>query len=148
MARKLKRDEKYMSEQLIFDTSVWIDFLRNKTNPEADLLTDYIQSNHPVILIPTIVQELLQGIRDDTQYLHIRDILSYFTILEIPPLQAAIGAAELYRFLRKKGLTIRKSNDCLIAFHAINSSITLVHSDNDFELISKHSKLKTWKTRV
>jgi predicted nucleic acid-binding protein len=100
-----------MSEQLIFDTSVWIDFLRNRRSPGADLLTDYISGNHPVILIPTIIQEVLQGIRDDGQFGHIKDIFSYFTILQIPPVQAAIGAAELYRFLRKKGLTIRKSND-------------------------------------
>jgi predicted nucleic acid-binding protein len=136
-----------MSQQLLFDTSVWIDFLRNKHNPEADLLTDYISGNQPVVLIPTIIQEILQGIRDDAQYAHIKDILSYFTVLQIPPVQAAIGAAELYRFLRKKGLTIRKSNDCLIAFHAIDFSIPLVHSDNDFEIISKYSKLKTWKGR-
>ncbi len=136
-----------MSQPLIFDTSVWIDFLRNKRCAGADLLTEYISNNHPIILIPTIVQGVLQGIRDDSQYEHIKDILSYFTILQIPPLQAAFGAAELYRFLRKKGLTIRKSNDCLIAFYAIDSSISLVHSDKDFEIISRHSKLKTWKGR-
>jgi predicted nucleic acid-binding protein len=52
-----------------------------------------------------------------------------------------------YRSLRKKGLTIRKSNDCLIAFYAIEFSIPLVHLDNDFDLISSHSKLKTWQSR-
>lgn len=134
-----------MNQQLIFDTSVWIDFLRDKRNSGADLLTDYISGNHPVILTPTIIQEVLQGIREDSQFEYIKDILSYFTILQIPPVQAAVGAAELYRLLRKKGLTIRKSNDCLIAFHAIFSSIPLVHSDKDFEIISKHSKLKTWR---
>ncbi len=134
-----------MSEPLIFDTSVWIDFLRNKNNPPSDLLTSYIEKNDQVLLTPTILQEVLQGIRDDAQYQHIREILSYFTTLQHPPIQAAVGAAELYRSLRKKGLTIRKSNDCLIAFYAIEFSIALVHSDSDFDLISKHTKLKTWK---
>ena len=134
-----------MSDRLIFDTSVWIDFLRNKTTPEVHLLGNYIENNHPVILIPTIIQEVLQGIRDDSQYRQIKDILSYFTILQLPPVQAAIGAAELYRSLRKKGLTIRKSNDCLIAFYAIEFSIPLAHSDNDFDVISSQSKLKIWK---
>ena len=103
-----------MSEPLIFDTSVWIDFLKNKGNPEADLLTSYIDRDDQVLLIPTILQEVLQGIREDKQYTHVKEIFSYFTVLQIPPVQAAIGAAELYRGLRKKGLTIRKSNDCLI----------------------------------
>jgi len=133
-----------MSEPLIFDTSVWIDFLRGKSNPQVDLLTLYIDHNDQVLLIPTILQEVLQGIREDTQYRQIKEIFSYFTVLQLPPVQAAIGAAELYRGLRKKGLTIRKSNDCLIAFYAIEFSTPLVHLDSDFEFVSKHSKLKTW----
>lgn len=136
-----------MSDPLIFDTSVWIDFLRNKSNPLSDLLTSYIEKNDQVLLTPTILQEVLQGIRDDAQYRHIKEILSYFTTLQLPPIQAAVGAAELYRSLRKKGLTIRKSNDCLIAFYAIEFSTSLVHSDSDFDLISKYTKLKTWKPR-
>jgi predicted nucleic acid-binding protein len=134
-----------MSEPLIFDTSIWVDFLRNKSTPAADLLADYIDHNDEVMLVPTILQEILQGIREDVQYRHIKDILSYFTVLQTSPVQAAIGAAELYRTLRKKGLTIRKSNDCLIAFYAIEFSTTLVHADDDFDLISKHSRLKIWK---
>jgi len=134
-----------MSGQLIFDTSVWIDFLRYKSTPASDLLADYIDHNDQVILVPTIIQEVLQGIRENRQYNHIKDILSYFTVLQVPPVHAAIGAAELYRTLRKKGLTIRKSNDCLIAFYAIEFSTPLVHSDSDFDLISRHSKLKTWR---
>ena len=136
-----------MSDPLIFDTSVWIDFLQNKSNPPSNLLTTYIEGNDQVLLTPTILQEVLQGIRDDAQYRHIKDILSYFTTLQLSPIAAAVGSADLYRSLRKKGLTIRKSNDCLIAFYAIEFSTTLVHSDSDFDLISKHTKLKTWKAR-
>lgn len=136
-----------MSEPLIFDTSVWIDFLRNKSNPPSDLLTSYIEKNDQVLLTPTILQEVLQGIRDDAKYEHIKDIFSYFTTLQLPPIHAAVGAAGLYRSLRKKGVTIRKSNDCLIAFYAIEFSTALVHLDSDFDLITKHAKLKTWRPR-
>jgi predicted nucleic acid-binding protein len=145
MGGQLKGYAQHMNQQIIFDTSVWIDFLRNKNTPEADLLTDYIANNYPLVLIPTIIQEVLQGIRDDAQYRQIKDILSYITTLQLPPIQAAIGAAELYRSLRKKGLTIRKSNDCLIAFYAIEFSTPLAHADNDFDLIGAHSKLKIWR---
>jgi predicted nucleic acid-binding protein len=134
-----------MREPLLFDTSVWIDFLRNKSNPQSDILTAYIEKDDQVLLVPTILQEILQGIRDDGQYQHIKEILSYFTVLQLPPVQTAVGAAELYRLLRKKGLTIRKSNDCLIAYYAIEFSMPLVHVDSDFDLIGKHTKLKTWK---
>jgi len=136
-----------MSDPLIFDTSIWIDFLQNKSKPSTDLLTSYIEGNDQVLLTPTILQEVLQGIRGDAQYRHIKEILSYFTTLQLPPIQAAVGSADLYRSLRKKGLTIQKSNDCLIAFYAIEFSTTLVHSDSDFDLIGKYTKLKTWKPR-
>jgi len=135
-----------MSEPMIFDTSVWIDFLKNKRNSATDLLAEYIERNDQVLLVPTILQEILQGIRQDAQYNHIKDILSYFTVLQIPTVQAAIGAADLYWALRKKGLAIRKSNDCMIAYYAIAFSTALVHADSDFYLISKHSSLKTWRT--
>jgi predicted nucleic acid-binding protein len=137
-----------MNGPLIFDTSVWIEFLGNKNTPGANLLTSYISNDEQVLLIPTIIQEVLQGIREDIQYQKIKDSFSYFTVLQLPPIQAAVGAAELYRMLRKKGLTIRKSNDCLIAYYAIEFSIPLVHSDNYFELIVQHSKLKTLKSRL
>jgi len=133
-----------MSEQLIFDTSVWIDFLRGRNTPQVSLLDNYIGNNHPVVLTPTILQETLQGIREDDQYSHIKELLNYFTMLQLPPVQAAIGAAELYRSLRKKGVTIRKSNDCMIAYYAIVAAIPLVHTDQDFELISRHSGLRLW----
>jgi predicted nucleic acid-binding protein len=136
-----------MSDPLIFDTSVWIDLLRYKSNPASDLLAECIDHNDETMLTPTILQEILQGIRKDRQYEHLKDMLSYFPMLQLPPSIAAVGAAELYRSLRKKGLTIRKSNDCLIAFYAIEFSIPLVHLDNDFDLISSHSKLKTWKSK-
>jgi len=133
-----------MKEPLIFDTSIWIDFFKNSASDKVDLLASYIENNEQILLTPTIIQEILQGIREDKQYRQIKDILFYMEILELPPVQAAIGAAELYRSLRKKGLTIRKSNDCLIAFYAIEFSLKLVHADSDFDLIAKHSPLKSW----
>lgn len=134
-----------MNEPLIFDTSVWIDFLRKGDSPAADLLTSYLEHNDQIFLTPTIIQEILQGIRADKQHQHIKEVLSYFSILQFPPAQAAIESADLYRSLRKKGVTIRKSNDCLIAFFAIEFSIPLVHLDSDFDLISQHSNLKIWQ---
>jgi predicted nucleic acid-binding protein len=133
-----------MKEPLIFDTSAWIDFFNGKNTDKVNLLASYIENNDRLLLTPTIVQEILQGIRDDKQYRKIKNILSYIEILELPQVEATISAAELYRSLRKRGLTIRKSNDCLIAIYAIEFSIKLVHSDSDFDLISKHSHLKTW----
>jgi predicted nucleic acid-binding protein len=134
-----------MNVPLLFDTSVYIDFLNKKTTPEANLLVHYIEEDKQVLLTPTILQEILQGIRDDFKYLQIKEMLSYFTILELPPIQAAVGAADLYRSLRKKGATIRKSNDCLIAYYALEFSCSMVHTDSDFDQINRHIGLKIVK---
>jgi len=134
-----------MSAPLLFDTSVWIDFLNKNDTPQAVLLEEYIKTDSEVLLTPTILQEILQGIRDDKKYAEIKEVLSYYTLLELPPKRTAIGTAELFRSLRKKGVTIRKSNDCLTAYYAISFSIPLVHADRDFDYICKYSKLKVWE---
>ncbi|WP_429051565.1 type II toxin-antitoxin system VapC family toxin [Chitinophaga sp. W3I9] len=87
----------------------------------------------------------MQGIRDDNQHQKVKETFRRFTRLEIAPMAAAIGASSLFRSLRKKGITIRKSNDCVIAFYAMSFDLEVVHNDSDFELISTHSELKTWK---
>ncbi len=65
-----------MSHPLIFDTSVWIDFLNNKDTPTASLLEHYISLDEQVVLTPTILQEILQGIRDDARYRQVKCINS------------------------------------------------------------------------
>lgn len=63
-------------------------------------------------------------------------------MLQLNPIEAAIGAADLYRTLRKKGVTIRKPNDCLIAHYAIFYDIPLLHNDIDFGQIAQHTPLR------
>lgn len=136
-----------MKEPLIFDTSVWVDFLNKKDTPASKLLEAYIIADETIFLTPTLLQEILQGIRDDKKYQQIKEILSFFPLLDLSPREAAIGAAELYRSLRKRGVTIRKSNDCLIAFYAIWFSVSVAHTDRDFDQISTKSELKVYHVK-
>jgi predicted nucleic acid-binding protein len=132
-------------EPLLADTSVWIDFFRGKKTWQCKILINYIEFNEPLVLCPIIIQEILQGIRNDDTYDKIKENLFSFEIFSIDPIESALGAAELYRMLRKKGTTIRKSNDCLIAYYAIHYKIKLLHKDIDFEKIAFNSSLKTVK---
>jgi len=65
-------------------------------------------------------------------------------MLRFDPIDASIGASEIYRTGRKIGITIRKSNDCLIAWHAIEALIPVLSSDWDFEKIRQFTSLKTY----
>ena len=111
-----------MKSPLLADTSVWINFFKGNKSKEVTILTTYIENDNPIFLCPTIVQEILHGINNDKQFREIKKYLLAFKILNDDGLEMAISAANLYRSLRKKGITIRKSNDCLIAQYAINHS--------------------------
>lgn len=130
---------------MLVDTSVWIDFFNGKKNFQSELLKNLLVEEEIIFITPTIIQEILQGIRDDEQYLKVKDSITSLEILNIDSVDASIGAADLYRELRKKGITIKKSNDCLIAFHALYFNIEMLHKDSDFDLIAKQTKLKVVK---
>ena len=128
----------------IFDTTIWVDYFHGVSNLKTDFLHHSI-ANKNVCMIGIIVQEVLQGVKSDSQY---RDIKSHFYTLPSlpePTFETYTTAAQLYRSLRKKGVTIRKANDCLIACYAIHFSLELCHNHSDFDLISENSSLKIWK---
>ena len=128
--------------KILVDTSVWIDALNGRATKGAKLLAELIERDAPIVTCPIIIQEILQGFRNDEDFKKVKEILSGFELLVIDPIDAAYGAAMLYRDMRKKGISIRKSNDCLIAFFAIYNQAQLLHNDADFNRIAKHSSLK------
>lgn len=129
-----------MTEPIIVDTSVWIDFFRGNETAEVRLFSEYLQNNDPVFICPVIIQEILQGIKNDEEYNLIKSYLFVLNVLNDDGIEVAIGAAEIYRNLRQKGKTIRKSNDCIIAWYAIKYSLKILHSDRDFDTILNSSK--------
>ena len=143
MGRQLGRNEIDEMKQVLVDTSVWIDFFNEKTlSPKSEILQDLIENNDVVYICPTIYQEILQGIRNDNTFEDIKNILQDFNMLKLNIMDVTNKAIEIYRKLRKSGITIRKSNDCLIAAYAILGDLYLLHKDRDFEEIAKQIKLK------
>ncbi len=127
-----------MKQAILVDTSVWINFFNGINSPQVNILTSYIEDENPIYVNPTIIQEVLQGVRSDQQYKKIKESLLALNVLNEDALKMAISSAKLYRSLRKKGITIRKSNDCLIAQHAIMYNLPILHQDRDFDLILKN----------
>ena len=130
-------------KHVLVDTSVWIDFFNEKTtSPKSEILQRSINNNDVIYICPTIYQEILQGIRDDNTFEDIKTILQDFNMLKFNVMELTNLAIEIYRKLRKSGITIRKSNDCLIAAYAILGDLYLLHKDRDFEEISNQFNLK------
>jgi predicted nucleic acid-binding protein len=130
-------------KNIIVDTSVWIDFFNKKNiSPETVILKKLIEDNKQFYICPVIYQEVLQGIRDNNLFEKIKKILLKHNMVDIDIIEATNKAVDIYRTLRKKGITIRKSMDCLIASYAIIGKMYLLHKDSDFTGIAKEFKLK------
>lgn len=128
----------------LYDSSVWIDFKKGVSSPQTDQLDHDLLFNQ-VCICPIIIQEVLQGIRLDREFSQPKVDFLRLSVLAWNATEAAISAAELYRFLRQRGATIRKPNDCLIAAFALHFEVELCHNDRDFDLIATHTSLKIWK---
>jgi len=126
---------------VLVDTTVWIDFFVDRDEPHVATLQELIENEEDISLCGVILAEVLQGIRSDTEFFKTKE---YFGDLIFLPMRQAnfLRAAEVYRSLRKKGITIRKPVDCMIASVAIEYDIHLLHNDRDFDHIAKHSSLR------
>jgi predicted nucleic acid-binding protein len=129
---------------MIFDSSVWINYLTGKGNSETNLLDGFLATGIVQHVCPPIIQEVLQGIKDSADYQKTRNILFLIDFLQLDSYYVAEEGAQIYRALRKKGVTLQKPNDCLIAFYAIHFKLELVHNDKDFDKIAKHTSLKVY----
>ena len=127
---------------ILVDTSVWIDFFNNKNSVHSNLLASFIENDEKIFICPVIYQEILQGIRDDKKCEKIKRIILNFNILNDNIMFITNEAVNLYRSLRKKGITIRKSVDCLIASYALANNLHLFFIDKDFENIYKNTEMK------
>ena len=143
MGGQFGRNEINEMKHVLVDTSVWIDFFNEKTmSPQSEILQRSIKNNDVIYICPTIYQEILQGIRDDKTFEDIKTILQDFNMLKFNIIELTNLAIEIYRNLRKAGITIRKSNDCLIAAYAILGDLYLLHKDRDFEKMTNQFNLK------
>lgn len=116
---------------ILVDTSVWIDYFNGKTNKHTDKLHELL-STEQVIMGDIILAEILQGFRKDSDYKKAREALGCLNCYSISNKKIAIKSAENFRYLRKKGFTIRKTTDMLIGTYCIENKIPLLHNDKDF----------------
>lgn len=123
---------------ILVDTSAWIEFLRDTGSPICarvdELLAEEIATCQPVRM------ELLAGARDEQHLRSLRGLLARATTLETLPTDYE-DAATLYRVCRRRGETVRKLIDCLIAAHAIRARLPLLHADADFDVLARHAGL-------
>ncbi len=130
---------------VIVDTSVWVDFFISKQVDHVNTLEAVIKNEEDICICGIVLTEVLQGIKLEKEYKKTKE---YFKDLIYLPMDYStyLKSAEIYRSLRKRGTTIRRVLDCLIASVAIENNIPILHNDKDFIEIEKYSKLKILNT--
>jgi len=131
---------------IVVDTAAWIDYFNGVSAPHTDLL-DLELSRSRIVTGDLIIAELLQGFRDEREYQEAKRIMDTLEYRDMVGKEIAIAAAQNFRTLRRKGITVRKTIDVLIATFCIENDFELIHNDRDFEGMGKELGLRSPSTR-
>ena len=126
---------------ILVDTTVWIDFFIGRSVSHVASLESLLEQEEDLCICGIILTEVLQGVRKESEYVKIKELFNSLIFLPMS-YETFFHSAEIYRKLRQKGITIRKSMDCMIAVVAIENNIPLLHNDKDFIPIEKYYNLK------
>ncbi len=129
---------------ILVDTTVWVDFFAGRPSLHVAALEQFLRTGEDIYICGIVLAEVLQGIRSDSEYTKTKD---YFESLVFLPMthDTFLRSSQVYRALRKKGITIRAPLDCMIASVAIEHGVPLLHNDRDFDKIANHTDLKVVK---
>ena len=128
---------------VLVDTSVWSLLFRKKgsaDHPEVYILTSLLRQTEDVALTGSILQEILQAFRSETEFRRVSGFFEPFPIIGLER-DDFITAAKLHRQCASNGVAA-STVDCQIAVAAIRNGYLLLTADKDFEHIAKHSQLK------
>src|SRR4051794_37478198 len=121
------------SANVLVDSSVWIDYF-NGEKESVETLNSLIRSGR-VVVCGMIMQEVLQGSRDEKAFAKLKKQMSLWEPVAEEPADF-VEAARIFARLRWKGMTIPPT-DCLIAAVAIRLNLLFYARDGDFDHIAQ-----------
>jgi predicted nucleic acid-binding protein len=127
---------------ILADTSVWIDYFNGHTSENTEML-DVALDRDTVVIGDIIFLEILQGFRYDNDYRRAKAKLGVLEHYEMLGKTMVTKCAANYRALRRKGITVRKTTDLIIATFCIENKLPLLHADRDFDPFEKHLSLRS-----
>ena len=95
-----------------------------------------------ILLGDIVLLELLQGAQNEGHAANLQKRLSAFNVVSMLSPEIAIKAAENFRRLRSKGITVRKSADLIIGTYCMEHGHSLLHADRDFNPMAEHLGLR------
>ena len=130
---------------LVVDSSVWIDYFADRPVAACDELDRLLQDGHTRLVVPDLVlYEVLRGFRHERAMRQARLLLLTLSVESCGGEDVALAAAEHYRHLRARGVTVRSGIDVMIAAFCIDRDYLLLHSDRDYDAMAAHRGLRVW----
>lgn len=117
------------------DTSVWVDFFNGYRSPQSIALATFLDQGDEVATCGVVLAEFFQGLRSARS---VRELSPYFremACLAPSEPETYFRAAELFRGLRARGVTVRSTIDCLIVCLAAQHGYLLLAKDRDIQSI-------------
>jgi predicted nucleic acid-binding protein len=132
---------KKIQSTIIVDASVLIDYLADRITPE----TNWLERNfgrRRIGITTLILTEVLQGIREEDRFVETLGVLERLAIFPVADRELAVRSARNYRALRRRGITIRNTIDCITATFCIREGLELLHNDRDFDAFEEYLDLE------
>ena len=126
---------------VLVDTSVWIDYFNGTRTRRTDLL-DLLFGTGTILIGDLILTELLQGFVRDADYQQAESLLSEVPCATLGGRPIALQAAQHYRTLRRRGVTVRKTIDVVIGTFCIVHDHELLHAERDFDVMARYLGLR------
>lgn len=126
---------------ILVDSSVWIDFFRNRPSVQAEWL-DRNLGVESLVVGDLILAEVLRRFRDDRGFNEARRMLARLNQVTLGGEDIAVESAQNLRKLRARGVTVRGTVDVIIATRCLSEGFRLLHSDRDFDAFEEHLGLQ------
>jgi len=127
---------------IMVDSSVWIDYFNGTTTMASEKL-DSLLGARPIATGDLILIEVLQGFNSDSDFITAKSLMCALPVHNMVGHEISLKSVDNFRLLRKKGITVRKTVDILIATYCIENQLVLLHSDKDFLPFQQYLGLQT-----
>jgi predicted nucleic acid-binding protein len=140
--------------RVLIDSSVWIDHLRGVRTRETGIFGMLLARLDPelglddgkapadLMIGDLILSDVLRGIPDPREHAVVKEVMLNFEVVTVGGVDLAIEAANHYRTLRRRGVTVRKTIDLLIGTYCIAKDCALLHGDREFDPMIRHLGLR------
>jgi predicted nucleic acid-binding protein len=131
---------------IVVDSSVWIDFLNGRNAPHVRQLRATFGIDE-VVVGDLMLCEVLQGLQSERAARDVEAFLRRFEVVSMVGEAIAVASARNFRFLRQRGITVRKTIDLLIGTWCIENRMPLLHNDSDFHPMARYLGLREFTSR-